>query len=337
MNILYFIQKLIAFSIQAVDGLRFWQSPEPLIIPGYTYIKTTRVNSKSPFFTATYKDVHKKLVHIKACNRHPMNLHYHNLQHEARMLSLLNKIKPYKTNGITVSAPKLLRTLYTPTHFCVVTLSASGNSLSQASPSALLTLHKYSTAYLHYAYSELWKKMSFIPYKGRRFYISTLPLITFLAFWSHPRERRLILRAAYELLVNAYIMFSQKNITLVHGDLHVENILVDSNQITVLDMGQLMRTFSEYEYVTTFSSIRNKELFNQTLLGRFTQVEDANSLRYRLLLIILCSLHNLTSGAPQKNNDWYLYLLRYGLTKLKKIPTQPMRIPNNKILQRIAL
>ena len=151
------------------------------------------------------------------------------------------------------------------------------------------------------------------------------------------RERRLILRAAYELLVNAYVMFSQKNITLVHGDLHVENILVDSNRITVLDMGQLMRTFSEYEYVTTFSSIRNKELFNQTLLGRFTQVEDANSLRYRLLLIILCSLHNLTSGAPQKNNDWYLYLLRYGLTKLKKIPTQPMRIPNNKILQRIAL
>lgn len=337
MKTLTFVQKIIAFCMHALGAVKFWQPDAPLVIQGYTFLKRTTVAGKTPFFTALYKNNEDKIVHIKASNRHPLNIHFHNLRHEAAMLSLLSNLKPFKMGNLSVSAPRFIKTITTGTHLCVVTEQAKGNSLKQTTPAAQLTLHTCCTAYLSYAYQKLWGKMTFIPYKGRRYYLSTLPLIMVLATITHPKHRSLILKACKVLFQNAYLFFSSQQISLVHGDLHVDNIFVDHNRITILDLGQLMRTFKEYEFVTSFSSIRNKEVFNTSLLNRFLKVSDPAEFKYRTLLILLCSLHNLTSGAASENNEWYLFLLDKVLKlHTKKSQKEQMRIPNFR-LRRIAV
>jgi Ser/Thr protein kinase RdoA (MazF antagonist) len=207
-----------------------------------------------------------------------------------------------------VSPVPFVAEIETPTFLALVTRYLPGTSLASLSdPTDQLRRYRQCSRFLRaisrYVTEE---EAAAMQKKSASYHLLTLPMITLASLVNTPEHASLILRGVVRFLTGLPSM-RREPITLVHGDLHVKNIILSAGKTYITDFEQTTFTFSMLEPATTLSSIRNSREFLRKLSRSVPCTPQFRT------LLAHCSIFNLTSHLPTENRRHYADMLKYAI------------------------
>lgn len=268
----------------------------PVVLPkrvgSYEFVEklSTKVY---PYSTGIYKDTKGKLVVAKVWQGKMKDIYYFNLIHQIKTLKVLTvaqkRIMPKNTKGFSI--PMYLDSFKSTSEVTLIMEKIDGKSLgSTKSPKKQFEIFAKCIEFL----KEINKKLTpterkTISTKTVYDFILLYPLILMAAIVLHPKLVSVLLKSTFYFLIGIPDLLKRKADALVHGDLHLDNIIVvDKNNYRLIDTENLRLCYPEYEAISTISLKHNpkqlKDLVIKSYIRPQTQIDtDKKALRSLLV------------------------------------------------------
>ncbi len=304
----------------AVKGGRRVKLPDR--VGQYRLIKDLQPEKDYPFKIGLYSNRNGKRVVGKIWQGSQKNLHYFDILHEidamSTMASLQSRVSEKLPRNLrSIRTPQLIKVISGPGELMYFSEFMKGTPLSKLK-SAHQQLKKYEQCveYLRtltqYCTPQEKQKLGI---KTATDYLWMFPLIFIATIFKRPRRIGLILRGGLVFLTGYLSIRNRPSDSIVHGDLNMDNILLDGKNISILDMEQMTITFPEYELITLISSRRNRRDFLSYIFDDITAKchRDRKYARVFSTLLVNCSIHNLTGNSIKDNVQVYFRRLDLGI------------------------
>lgn len=268
--------------------------PLPSQIAGYFLLK--RLSSKNyPFGVGLYRKAGKRFV-IKFWLGSCRSRHYFALRHEITVVSTLSSSQ----KPSPVFPVPYVETIEQKSCLGLVTDYVKGRPLSSVGH-----VSSQVSSYLRCVdYLRRCRPVSAIPTKHWVYILLALPFITAAALINSPGNAVEILKGVVKILTNLSALAKSRDLVLVHGDLHLDNIILSGRKFHLTDFEQSVFTYPQLELITTLSSIRNPAGFLSAVQRLLPHTPSTSA------LLAYNSIYNLTGHLPAANMAHYAKLLR---------------------------
>ena len=271
--------------LSIIRPTRYWIGPLP---SNYLDLKLEKKlnHNRSYFGTGMYTDKKGKKFIVKFWSGNHPDACYYLLQREIKFLSDINKISK---NSKEVLFPVFVRSDITHHGLTLVTQHFKGHPNG-----SYIKAHNFL--------QRLPVNLS-IPSKSRWYFIILFPIIWVISALRHWYHLPLFIQSFFTFWANSPSLINRDKAVFVHGDLHPDNLLTDGKRIMILDVGQSMYTYPEFEIASTLacytidSKLRNKLLsFSNTPVFK--------------TIGIFCAAYNLTRPTSSVHTQVLFDLLK---------------------------
>ncbi len=293
----------------------------PKKIEGYTFVKTLRkTGSKREFNIGIYKNIAEKLLFVKSCEASPSSFAYKGLVNEVRSYIVMQKVLLRLGNDL----PKDLQKVEIPEIYDLIEYRGclylfiefkEGEVASSKADHEKIEAYFLVTRYLE----ALGKFMTNEEKKvfARRtvcHYAFLFPFLLILAIKNNPRHTTTILSGIGIFIKTLILLHKESYLTLIHRDLHFNNILINGNKVILIDF-QLM-AWGEIlsEFATTMRYRWGIDGFENPFLlaiqNRFSNRKNFNEIFNGLM--VNSATHGLIDNSfPEQTRERWLNLLKY--------------------------
>lgn len=278
----------------------------------YKYLKDLRTFPKQSFAVGLYENKNGDKVVMKKWSGKIPNTHYYNLKHEINIYKTLSK---YINSQSDVSFPSYKFSEEKNNSMTLVTEFFSGKSLKNYK-GQLKQGDIYDKCVMFI--NEIGEKLNSedrarIRARSPKSYLLLYPILFTAAFYQNPKMIRSHFRSLLLFIKYSYLLRRNTKFSLVHGDLHQENILINGSKIKIIDLEQVMFTYPEFELATALGSMHNSFEFSQQILLKTEDLFKEDSLRHRYftLMSIFCMTYNFTEKLKVENLKSYKRLLDF--------------------------
>lgn len=232
-----------------------------------------KTNNYNNYGIGIYKDAKGKKVFIKTWQGKTKKFPYYSLINEYNVAKILGeKIK--KTGGGKFYVPSPIGFKQTKNSLSVIFEYINGKPLSKFSLNEQSRVIHGAILFLGKLTQTLNKEdEKYIKKRDIFFYLFSLPAIFLYSFLLEKESKKTIF---YSLLRTYFHSFSMlnKRLSLAHGDLNPDNVLVTDSHFYILDTEHMKYTLAEYDL--NYLSIRNKwtNLYLDILKGRKDFTKD---------------------------------------------------------------
>ncbi len=307
---------------QGRDGsMRKLKNSLPKKIKNYTLIRDLQLNKSYPFKVGLYNtdgDGTEKVIKVW---RGPKNIHYYDLQHQIAVLAATDSL----TERVKGKLPESLKNIKWPNLLEVIQdgqMTAVITNFIEASPIEKIKDVKIQWRYYNLVIEYLNqicrymndKEIKAIKKKTILRFLILLPYISVVAILENPNYTIKILKSVLCMIYALPAFINYNEFALIHGDLNYGNILANEKEIYLIDVEQTNISYSEFEYITTISTLGNTNEFKNKITDKIIELaKNDKRLSQRMgFLMLNCEIHNLTWNAPAENKVHYLELLDFG-------------------------
>ncbi len=292
----------------------------PAKIKGYSLIKDLQSNKSYPFKVGLYKSVSKENVVIKVW-RGPKNIHYYDLQHQISVLqatrSLSTRVKGKLPKNLSdIKWPYLIEVIEIGQMTAVVTNFIKAAPIEKIKDVRIQwNYFNKVTTYLNQICKHINDdEVKAVKKKTILRFLALLPYITLVAIAENPKETFNIMKSVFCMIYTLPAFINYNKYALVHGDLNYGNILANKKELYLIDVEQTNISYSEFEYITTISTLGNTTEFKKKITNKIIELAKKDKgLSQRMgFLMLNCEIHNLTWNAPAENKVHYIELLEFG-------------------------
>lgn len=288
--------------------------------------KITKINLWNSYLLGIYRNPKGGKAIFKMKDARIKDYSYYSLRNEIVLYEILNEVIS------RLSLPKRFNDIYIPKKIDVVDDKNVLGILIEyvvGSTARKLSAHRKIQAYFkivdflnflgdHITNDE--KKR--ISKRGPLHYILIYPFLVIKAIFTYPRSAVYILSGIPLFLSAFFYMLQDRKITLIHRDIHFENILISNKKLILIDLEQCVLTDPLYEVVTTLRYCwKNNDDFYLLLLNRIFQKYSYRK-NFGLLfrgLIVNSATHGLTGNFPKEMIDSWINFLKYGVAHKKSV------------------
>lgn len=296
----------------------------PLDVAGYKLIHKLESQNTSPFKVGLYQDHRGKKVVIKIWQGEYKDIYYFNLVHQAECLSVLNSIHSRIHLNISskirhVRTPEMISFTDRNKQAILITEYISGQPLKNIkSAASQIKYYQFILDYLKVISSNCSsKEIDILGKKTLSYYFVIFPIIWTVALLENPKLFILLMKLLPAYFYSGFSLKGNTDLTIVHGDLNLNNIYIKGKNIYLLDIEQLSYTFPEFEYASSLSALNTTAPFKEYIAHQIKKTAQLNQYSKRRLVFSLlnCQVHNLTWYAPQKHISWFKKLITYTLNQ----------------------
>ncbi|CAN5313705.1 hypothetical protein BH10PAT2_BH10PAT2_0560 [soil metagenome] len=265
-----------------------------------------------PFATGLYKDIAGNEVVIKVWTGKGRNIYYFNIIHQIEMTKLLSDVQDrfLKENDSTFTLPRYIDSSIADHEVYLIMEKVTGDSMEEMKDSEkqfqiyteLLTfLQKLST------YCTITERKK-ITVKSAKDFIFLYPIILASAMAMHPKLSLMLLKGTIYFLRGIPAIHDMKANSLVHGDLHPDNILVkDDHTFYLLDTENMRFSYPIYESISSVSLKGNSQEMKDLVISKIIQPAKNKKWHSAVSALMINNItHNLTGDIDHKSVRSYL-------------------------------
>lgn len=210
--------------------------------PYVLYKKIEKENGFKAYFVGIYKKENKKYF-VKTWSGKTKDINYQILLNEL----VINEVLYSKLLKGKIETPKIIEHFSTKNSLSVIYEYIEGKSLlSYPLNFQTKTMSKIINLFKKISLESSNKYLNILEKKDKSFYLGSLSYITLLTLISSPKEYSLIFNAYVKAFAN-FFNIKRSKLTINHGDLNPDNILVSKNKHYIIDCGRLALTLPEYD------------------------------------------------------------------------------------------
>ncbi|QQG47189.1 MAG: phosphotransferase [Candidatus Woesebacteria bacterium] len=279
----------------------------PKKVGSYVLIKDLQQKKIHPYAVGLYKKDGNKFV-IKIWSGNLKDEFYYCLKNEIAALAILNKTRKFKIKSLPthlrqVSTPGFIESIDKNNQLILIAEYIEGKKVSELKSTEKQLLYlNICQEYIKWIGDNIPpKERKLIRDKSKLKFLYYYPLIFAAAFIKRPDLRSILLKSVHTF-ISGVPMFLKFESRLVHGDLHVQNIITKGKKIYILDTEIMMYTFPVYEQIVSFASFRNSYSLQKKILDSLIRKAKKNK-EFKILLkslLIHNSTYDLTGNVPNK-------------------------------------
>jgi O-antigen/teichoic acid export membrane protein len=294
----------------------------PKKLKGWSLLQELSVpNLKKPHALGIYTNQKGEKAVAKIWQGNQATLDSMALKNEIQIYKILNevakrveKILPPKLKEVHV--PQVLYSSVTPTKLILLTEFFEGELARDLAFSEKKRAYGLSVEFLQFLSGHLTaEEKSTISTRKGIHYILLFPALWLVALKNQPQLFSSFVKGAIIFLSGIPRLISSSELSLVHRDLHLHNILVGKNKIAIIDWQRCVRTYGEYEMITTLPIEWNDQSFRNYLIKYLSPVQEDNSRVLKQALLVNFAIHGLTAtNLPTLNIERYKKMLKFSLS-----------------------
>lgn len=291
----------------------------PPQIGSYAYVRKLSEPVSEDIVVGLYRDRSGHQVIAKIWAGKFKNYSYFSLHNEYQVYQILTAVAA----RVAPLLPPRLRFVHIPAlinytegpHSAILCLEYVPGRLSTDLPDQeLQKTYLLSVDYLEYLSAHLTpQELRLLSRRHALHYASIFPLLLVIAWVRQPGTGPLLLRAwlGYVRALPAFL--TERSLTLVHRDLHFENILVTGRHIYLLDFQMCVLTYPVCEYINTLQYCWDKNRLRAEILTLISSKYGDDPLVK--LLMIQHGVHCLIGRnfSPQVIQS-FIHFLRFGVS-----------------------
>lgn len=294
----------------------------PKRVKNFHFVKVLNKKRESPYNLGLYANSKGKKAVAKIWIGKKRDLHYFALLHEINVLRTLFQVRKrsLKKTPLTmqlVSTPDFICSVKEKNRQILLTEYFKGKPLIKTPNIEKLTrTHQLCVEYLRFLGKRCTEKeRSIISRRSPKDFILIYFLVLSMAILKRPYLTKDLLKGFLVFVSGIPALSFYHSEVLVHGDLHLENIIVSGKKVKIFDMEQSVFTFPQYEYITTLMCKNNPELFSQKIFGSL--LKDYKQKKLIRTLLIKCATHYLTGNLSTTKVLLYRKMLQLGIESKK--------------------
>lgn len=277
---------------------------------------------RQSYMLALYKNSQGRRVVAKMRSAKIKGYHYYSLLNEIRIYELLNRAirrigRRMPEEFRQMHIPKLIKKVETKDHLIALIEFIQGQPAEDCRPQEKVRLYLKTVDFLNFLGNQLTdEEKKQISQRTVINYLLLYPLLLTKAMLTYPRTILDLLQGALVFMSNLPVILKNPHYTLVHRDLHFQNIIVSSSRIWVIDLQHCVFTEMLYELITTLRYRWKEDDFYNLCLSEIknryrNQKEFTNLFR-------AYTVNSVTHGLTGRNfsvktiNNWVDFL-RFGL------------------------
>lgn len=293
----------------------------PEKVGDYAFVKTLRkIGSKKEFTTGIYKDKSGKLVFMKSCQANSSSFAYKGLLNEVRAYIVIQKVlsrirKRMPRDIQKVEIPELLDLIEHEGYLYLFLEFKKGALASTKTHDEKIDSYFLVTKFLEF----IGKHMTSTEKKAfaRRTtyqYAFLFPVLLILAIKNNPRQAKILIGGVSKFLTALVLLQRESHFSLIHRDLHFNNILINRNKVILIDFQLMVWGEILTEFATTLRYRWGIDGFeNPFLLAIQNEFSDRNNFNKIFEGLLSNSvIHGLIdSSFPEQTKKRWLNLLQY--------------------------
>lgn len=280
----------------------------PKTLGEYTLMKQLSTDNSGKTAKGMYKNSNGKYMFVKLLVANRFDYAYGTLNNELTLLSVIQEVMNRNRNNLpkkyaNIQVAKVAFSEILPNSITLGVEWISGSTISKLSSKKQIAAYSLLSEYLDYLYGQMTQdEKARIAHRGIMSYILLYPIIFTRASQLHPQYRALLKRAAFTFikLISSFIVHPPK-LTLVHRDLHPENIMISKNKIHLIDLEFSVITFKELDYSVTLRHGWGRAHTVNKHFTKYLRRITSNNLRTNLLRIGI--IYHGTMGLAGSNFD----------------------------------
>lgn len=244
----------------------------PVKIQNYSLVKVLSAKS-FPFGTGLYKNALGKEVVIKVWIGKSKNIYYFNLVHQIDMMRVLTaaqkRLSVSQKNNFAI--PRYVHSIVEPNKVILIMEKADGKPMENIKhANAQFAIYKKCLIFMRNLSKTLTKtEREVITTKSVWDFLFLYPFILFTAILVQPELLATLVKGLPAFLRGIPELVKIKPNTLVHGDMHPDNILVQDHKFYLIDVENMRLCYKLYEPVSTVSLKGNTDKFKQLVIDRY--------------------------------------------------------------------
>lgn len=278
---------------------------------------------RQSYMLALYKNGEGKKAVAKMRSAKIKGYHYYSLLNEIHIYELLNSAVERTMDRM----PKQFRQMHIPqlikkveTKDCLIALIEfiEGETAENLKPDQKIKLYLKTVDFIDFLGNQLTdaeKKQ--ISQRTAINYILLYPLLLTKAMFTYPRAIPYLFRGAIFFIKSFPIVSKNLRYTLVHRDLHFQNIIIKDDRISLIDLQHCVFTEALHEFITTLRYRWKEDRFYTLCLSeiknRYSKRKEFENL-FKAYTINSVT-HGLTGrNFPAQTVDSWIDFLKFGLT-----------------------
>lgn len=300
------------------------QQALPKTIGAYSLTKELRTPGlKKPHSVGLYQSSGKNYAIAKVWYGKQTNAAKTALQNETKMFRLFHILEKrarqrLEKEQIIVRVPKILLAKETKFSYILMTEFVPGSAIRSLSTSTQKKAYRQTLSYLSVLSTMLHEsERKALPVRGKKELFLLYPLLLSTAILRQKRSAFDFIKGLPFVYMAILLLGSKKYFSLVHRDLHGENVLFGYNTITLLDVQRLVLSHPLLEYGPSLGAEWNNTEFRKIIISDLqTKLSSARNKIIAKGLLILFATHGLTAhNLPEKYLIRYKKVLTFSLTK----------------------
>jgi serine/threonine protein kinase len=294
----------------------------PEIIDNYKFVKLLQLEKDSDIAVALYKDKNNKKVVAKIWTGQYKNYSRLTLTNEARVYESLNKATARLKNTIPVEfkkirIPKLIKVIDDKNSLIILVEWIEGKPSSKVDFNKRLDAYFEVNNYFEYLGNHMnAHEKAFISSRNSYSYFLLYPFLLCKAVIVNSNSFIDLIKGLIIFIKFIPTLIKSKKLSLVHRDLHFDNILINGKNIYVIDLQFCAFTYRTYELVTTLRNTWGNNKIHNYLFDKINE-NYKNTATAKLIkpLIIISATHALSDYdfSRRRINDFKDYL-RFGVS-----------------------
>lgn len=298
----------------------------PKTIARYSLVDSLTESDRS-FSLGIYKTSKGQQVVAKMWLGGKYNLKYFALRHEINVYKVLTAIYNRNAAKLPPNLKKINFPHYVDTYddgnkLVLITKWFTGRPLlSTRSLTKQLDCYKRCVGFMAYLGSKATKhERALISHRSGRTYLALYLFLLCVALGKHPKYFLSLIKGLAVMLQSISALLEKKDFALIHGDLHLENILVTPDSIIILDLEQSLFTYPEYEIISTLLCANNPSTFFNQLTSNLFKAAENDPKRPALVAALLVNriTHYLTGSVSNKKKGLFLLMLKLAVILSKR-------------------
>lgn len=293
----------------------------PEKVGNYTFVKTLHKNgSKREFTIGIYKDGSGKQAFMKSCQANLSSFAYKGLLNEVRsyivMQKVLSRIRKRMPKDLQkVEIPKLLDLIEYEGSLYLFTEFKKGEVATKKTHAEKIEAYFLVTRFLEVIgkYMTPTEKKVFARRTTYQ-YAFLFPFLLILAIKNNPQHAIILISGVNKFLTSLVLLHRESHLSLIHRDLHFNNILINKNKVILIDFQLMIWGEILTEFATTLRYRWGidgfEDLFILAIQSRFSDRKNFPEIFTGLLANSV--IHGLIDNSfPQQTKKRWLDLLKY--------------------------